>query len=850
MKKTFIPLIISLSLFSLQLHAQYIYEEVDSTVTVEVNGQILGAPFTGGYNTAQFSEFDLDQDGTLDLLVYDRALGQVRPYLNAGIPNVVSYSYAPHYAQFFPAIQDWLKTADYNNDGKMDLIEGRSNIVVWKNTSTPSSGLSFEIASKLKSLYSPQSPSKVTVNPSKGSLPGFYDMNNDNDLDLFLFNSNAKSMDYHRNLAQENAGDFEFDLERRNTCWGTFIESGINSEIFLDSCQGPIPPNGELSKIDYFGNQHQLVGEDKGLKHAGSTVNPIDIDNNGTMDLLIADVDAYQLKLLINEDTTGVNSHIVSFQDSFPNYDKPIDLLYPAVYFIDVNNDGFKDMIASPNAANTSIFNAYLTLDDIYYYENIASDGSYQFNFQEKRFFIDQTLDFGLNAYPIFLDYNKDGLKDLLVGNDGYVNESLSNIKGQLALFENIGNTQSPKFRLVDNNYLNIPSLKLDIQNDTNSRNITPTSGDLDGDGDDDLLIGEENGNIFFFEDTSSANSVAAFKFHPNPYQGLNIRNRSESDAPVLYDINNDSLLDCIVTANGSSVNYFLNFGTATNPMLNIKVDSIIWQLGSTFRYYFKEAPNFSLLHINDTMAVHNALNLNNNSFIQLVITTINEAQNYIECKNITIPSADASFNELGSSAYMTFFNRDWGNLNTLVNLSSPRVFPYRENGKTQLIVVDFNGSRYFFNEISDTLQQNDTFNLAVSDYLKDYGIRSFVSGTDLNGDDKVDLAFGNFAGGIKLLFATNGVGVAEFKDNRKKQNNFFSLYPNPAKESVTVLIDQQLKSETTLFLRNASGKLVLKKVLNFQTESLNTSNLPSGLYFITLQNEQLFSTRKLIIKP
>jgi len=848
MKKTIIPILIYF--ISFQLSAQYNYEEADSSITVELNGQIIDAPFTGGYNTAQFSEFDLNQDGTLDLLVYDRALGQIRPYLNAGIPNTVSYSYAPEYAKFFPAIQDWLKTADYNNDGKMDLIEGRSNIVVWENTSATSSGLSFELVSKLKSLYDPQSPSKGTINPSKGSLPGFYDMNKDNDLDLFLFNSNATSIDYHRNLSQENASNFEFDYERRNTCWGSFIESGAGSDIFLDSCRGPIPPNGELSKIDYFGNAHYLVGNSKGLKHAGSTVSPIDIDNNGTMDLLIADVDGYQLKLLINEDASGTNSHILSFQDSFPNYNKPVDLLFPAPYFIDVNNDGFKDMIASPNVANFTN-NFPLGLDDIYYYENTATDGTFNFNFQEKRFFIDQTLDFGLNAHPIFLDYNKDGLQDMLVGNDGYVDSNLTDIKGQLALFENIGNTQVPKFRLVHNNYLNIPSLKLDVARDTNSRNIIPTAGDIDGDGDDDLLVGEANGNIFLFEDTASGSNPTEFKFHPKPYQGLNIRNRSESNAPVLYDVNGDSLLDCIVSGVGSSVNYFLNFGTATNPMFNIKVDSIIWQQGSTFRYYFNQAPNFDLLDVGDTMAVHNANNLSNNSYIKLALTSINESQNSIDCKNITIPSADASYNEANSSAYMTYFNRDWGNLRSSISfISSPRIFPYRENGKTQLLLTGLNGNYYYFNEISDTLGRNDTFNLAISDYLKDYGLKAFVSGTDLNGDNKIDLAVGNFAGGLKLLFAKGSVGIAEFKDSNKSNVSFFSIYPNPAKEHINILIDELMKSETTLYLRDASGKLIMNKILRYQNELISTANLPSGLYFISLQNKERYSTKKLIIRP
>jgi hypothetical protein len=751
-----------LSLLSWHLHAQFTYIEADTSTTVSVNNRVLSAPFSGGYNTAQINEMDLNLDGIMDLVVYDRARGQLRTYINEGIRDSVSYLYSPEYASAFPELRDFLLTRDFNNDGKMDLFDGSSNLAVWENTSTPATGLSFTINTKLKSLYSPNSPFRLDINPGSSDYPGIYDIDGDNDLDLFLFNSNAKTVDYHRNLSQDNNNNYVFEYERRNTCWGNFLENSGSSSILLDTCQGGIPPNGELQGEEPSAKNNLTS---KGLKHAGSTLTMLDIDNNGSTDLLLSDVDAYEVKLLLNSDSVApfVDSRMFAVIDSFPSYDRPIDLLFAATFLVDVNNDGNKDLLAAPNITNLST-NFPLTKDNILYYKNIASNGGYRFQFVQDDFLKDQSIDVGLNSYPIFFDYNKDGLLDLLIGNDGYVNDSLSDYVGQLALFKNNGTANKPSFELMDDNYLSLPSLLLDRVDSTPSRNIFPCSGDIDGDGDLDLLITVETGDIFLFEDTATAGNTAEFKWHNTPYQGLNIPNRFSLRSSFIYDLNKDGAPEVIVSDGGVNVEYFPNFGTASNPIHNIKLKSILWQQANIFRYEFEDTPNFSMLEVGDTMAVNNAINPNNNSFIPLVITAINSSSGYIECDNLLGVPLDASYNEATTTAYINFYNRRWGNFRVHNSLRNIKPFLYsNSSNETQLLVGSSLGINAFFDDIPDTLAPGQAFTMKYPAYLKNYGLNSSIHGADINNDGKLDLIVGNEAGGVKLLFGDQDISSPVF---------------------------------------------------------------------------------------
>lgn len=853
MKKAYLLLLILLN-FSLS-YGQYTYIEADSSVTVSVNDTIIDAPFSGGYNAPQINEFDLNQDGIMDMIIYDRSEGQVRTYINRGIADSVSFHYAPQYASQFPSLRQFLRTADFNNDGKMDLFDGGSNIQVWENISNTIDGLQFQLKTKLLSTFNPGSPVRFEINPNTLSLPGIYDIDKDGDIDIFTFNSNGQSLDYHRDLSQERGSSEPFDYERRNTCWGNFLEGGFSSSIFLDTCRGPIPPDGEL-KVPYRKDISTSLSfnrsvNQKSIKHSGSMVSPVDIDNNGSMDLLISDVSGYQLKLLENDDTSSRDSHISSFSDSFPNYDKPVDLLFPAAFFLDINNDGFKDMVAAPNIFNQSSALSFLGRDDIYYYENIATDSSYLFQFRNSSFLKDQTLDFGLDCHPLFFDYNKDGLMDLLVGNDGYVDSTLKEFIGQLALFENTGTKKDPTFKLIDLNYLQIPSLKLDYVEDKAVRGLIPTVGDLDDDGDMDMLLGVGTNDIFFFEDTALNGQAATFKFHPEPFQGVHFPRRANSHAPVLYDINGDSLLDLITSGVGPIVKYFINFGTKVNPIFNIKLDSIIYQQGKTFRYYLNDVPNYTMFKVDDTLAVNAGSNLNNNSFIPLILTAINSTDHYFECTTTLSGPIDEQLND--TSGFINFFDRNWGHLFSSISiLRDPSVFPYRNsNGETQLIIGDAQGPSYFFNEVGDSLLNGrDTFNLLISDFLLDYGKNPTITGADINDDGKIDLAIGNEAGGLKLLFGDELiVGLNETAD-LKEGKQAFSIYPNPTNDLFTIRLNDKVNTPVKLKIIDVNGKIIRQENLLTQSTQFNLTGLSNGVYLIKIEGDDFNETSKIILRP
>ena len=358
---------------SLTVVAQIYFSEALKIEAIEGTKKI-DHPFTGGFNNAQFSEIDLNQDGVMDLVVTDRFQNKIKPYLNAGIPDSIHYNYAPEYTERFPDMDQVLITRDYNDDGKMDLFVTGNEILLYENTSTVSGGLSFQLADKLQTKNNPNSTSLNPLNPNAINYPAIIDLEGDKDIDV-IYRSSSRTLDYHRNLSIDNNGNFAPLYERRSPCWG-FISFAVNSNFTLDSIL--------LNNCKVFTRGERT----KGLKHSeGMSTTPFDIDQNGSMDLVTSDIESYQMKVLLNSDSIStsskVNSEIFKIIDSFPNYDVPVKLLYATAYFIDLNNDGQKDFIASSSHANNSALGPY-SKEEIWVYENISTTGGYHFQLKTK----------------------------------------------------------------------------------------------------------------------------------------------------------------------------------------------------------------------------------------------------------------------------------------------------------------------------------------------------------------------------------------------------------------------------------------------------------------------------------
>ncbi len=108
---------------------------------------------------------------------------------------------------------------------------------------------------------------------------------------------------------------------------------------------------------------------------------------------------------------------------------------------------------------------------------------------------------------------------------------------------------------------------------------------------------------------------------------------------------------------------------------------------------------------------------------------------------------------------------------------------------------------------------------------------------------------------GIFILEGDNtyksSVGVKE--NTLPSIKSVFSVFPNPANQSVNCLIANQNGKNVELSITNALGQVVAEETwavsqLLFKT-SVNTSTLEEGCYFVTIKGNNLKETKKIIIQ-
>jgi len=503
----------------------------DTNLTITENGIAFSSAFSGGINAGQFSEIDLNLDGTMDLVVFDKSGNKISPFIN---DNGI-YIYAPEYRSAFPKAHDWMLLADYNCDGKNDIYTYSSGgIAIYENTST--TNLSFSLVTSL--VLSDYGSTNLNIYISPVDIPAIADIDYDGDLDILTFSILGGFIEYHKNMAMELTGNCDtVAFEFSESCWGLFYE-GLNSYILnCPNCQCPpiANPNTANSK----------------QKHAGSTLLAIDIDNDNDKDLVLGDVSYNNLNLLINGGDNQ-NAVMISVDSVFPqNQSNTIaaDMhVYPASYYLDVTNDGVKDLIVTTNSQNNSE-----NFESCWLYSNAGQTNNPDFNFVQSNFMQSDMIDLGKSAFPTFYDYNSDGLLDLVVGNYGY-HVANNNPISSLALFKNTGTKDIPKYELIDRDWQGISTVNLNTTLNIPALNISPTFGDLDADGDGDMLLGDADGKLHYF-----TNQAGNFNITSPNYFSIDVGYFSQ---PQLVDVDRDGLLDIIIGEQDGSVNYCPNSGT------------------------------------------------------------------------------------------------------------------------------------------------------------------------------------------------------------------------------------------------------------------------------------------------
>ena len=503
-----------------RLCAQSNFSRWDS-VSVVIVGDTLKNPWAGGLNNPQFSAIDLNGDGIQDLFVFDRSGNRVLTFLNGGTPNTLDYVHAPEYQTKFPEMRGWALLVDYNGDGKKDIYtSGYTGVKVYRNDYTIVNGLQFTLVDTL--LYADGS----FIFISEWDIPAIKDMDSDGDVDILTFEFSGALMEYYKNLSVETYGiPDSLIYTMQDSCWGKFEEAFGDCSVTLDTCG---------------------LGKNDKAFHAGSTTLALDLDCDNDMEVIIGDVTctkAYMLTNGGNITTAAMTSVDVAYPPDFP-----LDLhAFPSAFQVDVNNDGQRDLLAAGNALHVSE-----NFTGSWYYENINTDCSPDFSFVTNAFLQNEMIEVGEGANPVFFDFNSDLLQDLVIGNFGYYNFG-SPYTSNLSLYENIGTASNPIFKLVTRNYINIATYGL--------LGVYPTFGDLDGDGDQDLIIGESEGNLYYFMNTAASGNPANFVLAAPFFKGIDVGRNS---TPQLVDVNCDGLLDLLIGERDGNLNYYKNTGSKT----------------------------------------------------------------------------------------------------------------------------------------------------------------------------------------------------------------------------------------------------------------------------------------------
>lgn len=589
-----LSLILLISL-SIEAIGQDLYRNYN--VPVLHNGYQLKNAWAGGLNSAQFSAMDINWDGVEDLLVFDRSGDRLMIFINEGEGG---YRFTRDYNNQFPSgLKNWVVARDFNCDGKMDLAtNSQSGFIIYFNTGSVDVGLTWEQYLTpnpnnlvMASYAFSDTPFEAPVYTISIDMPSFVDYDDDGDIDVFTFTEFATTVYFFKNMSVENNSCDAPIYICANRCYGYFSEAVESFSMSLGSeaeCQfNVLEPRSSGDRL-----------------HTGATILQLDLDQNGIKDMIVADVTESNMAYFRMEDAITGQDSAAYFGTDFPATfgDGPaIDLnLFPAGFYLDVDNDGVKDLLVSPNAS-TEVSDR----GSVYFYKNNGLNDLPSFSFQQDNFLQSEMIELGTGAYPALVDIDGDGDLDLFVSNKKFYSSSGA-LTSQLFFYENVGTANYPTFNLVDPNYLMIP--------DRGWKSIYPNFADWDNDGDFDLLVGDQDGLIHLFINSGSANSPQ----FENPVEILNDANQvidvGQFATPQLIDLDEDGLKDLVVGEKNGNINLYRNIGDETTNIFTLLEDSIgnvvasnvLGIEGYSVPYFFKnEGGTWELLLGSETGAIN-----------------------------------------------------------------------------------------------------------------------------------------------------------------------------------------------------------------------------------------------------
>ena len=166
-------------------------------------------------------------------------------------------------------------------------------------------------------------------------------------------------------------------------------------------------------------------------------------------------------------------------------------------------------------------------------------------------------------SVPSYVDWNNDGLQDLVVGEGG------GSYRGYVRVYLNVGTASSPQFSSAFYAQSNGSDLVYTDGCDCVCMGLFPRVVQWDADGKKDLLTGRADGTVMLYrnigtDDSPTFDGGALLQVGPaGSKTAINVSGRA---TPTVIDWNNDGLKDLVIGALDGTIRLFINEGTDTEP--------------------------------------------------------------------------------------------------------------------------------------------------------------------------------------------------------------------------------------------------------------------------------------------
>ncbi|MCF7922838.1 MAG: T9SS type A sorting domain-containing protein [Candidatus Marinimicrobia bacterium] len=408
------------------------------------------------------------------------------------------------------------------------------------------------------------------------SQPRFADLDNDQDMDMILGNISGPPL-YLENTGSLTSPQFQVGDDLFAPVQELDCEVGVCVDLDADGDLDFI--SGGYLGLQWYENTgtaelavfEKVDGFFDGL---ALSANPVphfaDMDNDGDLDLVIGLSESGAIHYYQNYGTTSAPVFTGGTQENWFDVG-----LYAYPWFSDFDADGDIDLLVGRDGYG------------FYYYQNTGSPSQWNWNRLDSQFsglgastywnspcLVDLTgdgkqdlvhgtasgplkyyrntgsltqatwsevtslfggvIDVGGASNPVFIDFDDDGDLDLLSGSQ----------MGDIKYYENTGNASGPAWTP---NHSRFSSIDHSIYS-------AVAAGDLDADGEIDLVVGDLSGNLYYHRNTG-----ASFVFESTEFTGINVGGWS---SPRLYDLDLDGDLDLWVGREDGQISFFENTGT------------------------------------------------------------------------------------------------------------------------------------------------------------------------------------------------------------------------------------------------------------------------------------------------